>query len=62
VARVLVVEDDSTVSSVLSAYLRKAGFDPRIAADGGGWHTDRTGGQPLLYWFVELQRLPECRR
>lgn len=34
VARVLVVEDDSTVSSVLSAYLRKAGFDPRMAADG----------------------------
>jgi len=34
VARVLVVEDDLTVSSVLSAYLRKAGFDPRIAADG----------------------------
>ena len=34
VARVLVVEDDSTVSSVLAAYLRKAGFDPRIAADG----------------------------
>jgi len=34
VARVLVVEDDSTVSSVLSAYLRKAGFEPRIAADG----------------------------
>ena len=34
VARVLVVEDDSTVSSVLSAYLSKAGFDQRIAADG----------------------------
>jgi len=34
VARVLVVEDDSTVSGVLSAYLRNAGFDPRIAADG----------------------------
>ena len=33
-AKVLVVEDDSTVSSVLSAYLRKAGFDPRVAADG----------------------------
>jgi len=33
VARVLVVEDDSTVSSVLSAYLSKAGFDQRIAAD-----------------------------
>jgi DNA-binding response OmpR family regulator len=34
VARVLVVEDDSTVSSVLCAYLRKSGFDPRIAPDG----------------------------
>ncbi len=34
VARVLVVEDDTTVSSVLAAYLRRAGFDPRIAADG----------------------------
>jgi DNA-binding response OmpR family regulator len=34
VARVLVVEDDPTVSSVLYAYLRKSGFDPRIAADG----------------------------
>lgn len=34
VAKVLLVEDDSTVSSVLSAYLRKAGFEPRIAADG----------------------------
>lgn len=34
VARVLVVEDDTTVSGVLAAYLRKAGFDPRIAADG----------------------------
>ena len=34
VAKVLVVEDDSTVSGVLAAYLRKAGFEPRIAADG----------------------------
>lgn len=34
VARVLVAEDDTTVSSVLSAYLLKAGFDPRIAVDG----------------------------
>jgi DNA-binding response OmpR family regulator len=34
VARVLVVEDDATVSSVLYAYLRKSGFDPRIAPDG----------------------------
>lgn len=36
VAKVLVVEDDSTVSGVLSAYLRKAGFDPRVEADGPG--------------------------
>lgn len=34
VATVLVVEDDATVSSVLSAYLRKAGFDPVVVADG----------------------------
>ena len=32
VARVLVVEDDSTVSGVLCVYLRKAGFDPGIAS------------------------------
>lgn len=34
VATVLVVEDDPTVSSVLSAYLRKAGFDAIVASDG----------------------------
>lgn len=34
VASVLVVEDDSTVSSVLSAYLRRSGFDPILATDG----------------------------
>ena len=34
VATVLVVEDDPTVSSVLSAYLRRAGFESVIAADG----------------------------
>ncbi len=34
VATVLVVEDDATVSGVLTAYLRKAGFDPVVAADG----------------------------
>nr|WP_211356195.1 response regulator transcription factor [Lapillicoccus jejuensis] len=33
-ARVLVVEDDPTVSGVLVAYLRRAGFDPVVAADG----------------------------
>lgn len=33
--RILVVEDDATVASVVSAYLRDAGFEPRVAADGG---------------------------
>jgi len=46
VARVLVVEDDSTVSSVLSAYLRKAGFDLRIAADGATALQDWTQWKP----------------
>ncbi|MEP7035422.1 MAG: response regulator transcription factor [Dermatophilaceae bacterium] len=46
VARVLVVEDDSTVSSVLSAYLSKAGFDPRIAADGATALQDWTQWKP----------------
>ncbi len=47
VAKVLVVEDDPTVSGVLSAYLRKGGFDLRVAADGATalhewsqWHPD----------------------
>jgi len=30
VARVLIVEDDSTVSSVLCAYLRKSGYVRRL--------------------------------
>jgi DNA-binding response OmpR family regulator len=34
VATVLVVEDDATVSSVLSAYLRRAGFESLLAVDG----------------------------
>ena len=46
VARVLVVEDDSTVSEVLSAYLRKAGFDPRIAADGASALQEWTQWKP----------------
>ncbi|MEO6143367.1 MAG: response regulator transcription factor [Dermatophilaceae bacterium] len=46
VARVLVVEDDSTVSSVLSAYLGKAGYDPRIAADGASALQEWTQWRP----------------
>lgn len=34
VATVLVVEDDPTVAGVLSAYLRTAGFEPVVVADG----------------------------
>jgi DNA-binding response OmpR family regulator len=33
-ARVLVVEDDRTVSGVVEAYLVKAGLEPRVVADG----------------------------
>jgi DNA-binding response OmpR family regulator len=33
-ARVLVVEDDRTVSGVVEAYLTKAGLEPRVIADG----------------------------
>ncbi|HET6986022.1 MAG TPA: response regulator transcription factor [Kribbella sp.] len=33
--RVLVVDDDPTVSNVVSAYLTKAGYDARVVADGG---------------------------
>jgi DNA-binding response OmpR family regulator len=33
-ARVLVVEDDAAVSSVVAAYVRDAGFEARVAADG----------------------------
>jgi len=33
-ARVLVVEDDRTVSGVVEAYLIKAGLEPRVATDG----------------------------
>ncbi|MFL6101097.1 MAG: response regulator transcription factor [Actinomycetales bacterium] len=33
-ARVLVVEDDRTVSGVVEAYLLKAGLEPRVVADG----------------------------
>ena len=45
-ARVLVVEDDSTVSSVLCAYLRKSGFDPRIAPDGAAALQEWTQWKP----------------
>src|SRR3954447_9046634 len=33
-ARVLVVEDDATVSQVVSAYLERDGYDCRVAVDG----------------------------
>jgi DNA-binding response OmpR family regulator len=33
-ARVLVVEDDATVSAVVSAYLERDGYDCRVAVDG----------------------------
>ncbi len=33
-ARVLIIEDDRTVSGVVHAYLRAAGLDPRVVEDG----------------------------
>ena len=33
-ARILIVEDDATVASVVAAYLRREGFEVTIAADG----------------------------
>ncbi len=33
-ARVLVVDDDPTVSSVVAAYLRREGFEPQVVEDG----------------------------
>ncbi len=33
-ARVLIIEDDRTVSGVVHAYLRSAGLDPRVVEDG----------------------------
>ncbi len=47
VARVLVVDDDATVSGVISAYLRRDGYECRVAATGTAgedlwatWHPD----------------------
>ncbi len=46
VARVLVVEDDPTVSGVLVGYLRRAGFEPVVAADGPTALQEWTRGRP----------------
>lgn len=44
-ARILIVEDDATVASVVAAYLRREGFEVTVAADGRAaeqrWERDR---------------------
>jgi DNA-binding response OmpR family regulator len=45
---VLVVEDDSTVSSVVSAYLERDGYDCRVATDGP------SADQTWIDWHPEL--------
>ncbi len=47
-ARVLVVEDDRTVSGVVEAYLTKAGLEPRVASDG------LTGASEWRRWRPDL--------
>ncbi len=47
-ARVLVVEDDTTVSEVISAYLERDGHDCRVAANGPA------GEQEWSQWRPDL--------
>jgi DNA-binding response OmpR family regulator len=47
-ARVLVVEDDATVSEVISAYLERDGYDCRVAANGVA------GEQEWAHWRPDL--------
>jgi DNA-binding response OmpR family regulator len=46
--RVLVVEDDSTVSSVVSAYLERDGYECRVATDGP------SADQTWVQWHPQL--------
>ncbi len=65
-ARVLVVEDDATVSTVLAAYLRREGFDVTVAADGREaeqrWQRDRPDLVVLDVMLPYLSGLEVLRR
>jgi DNA-binding response OmpR family regulator len=65
-ARVLVVEDDPTVSTVLAAYLRREGFEVTVAADGREaeqrWQRDRPDLVVLDVMLPLLSGLEVLRR
>jgi len=65
-ARVLVVDDDPTVAEVVGDYLRRAGMEPRVAADGhtalrlaGTWRPDLVVLDVML---PGIDGLEVCRR
>ncbi|MCZ4151688.1 DNA-binding response regulator, partial [Escherichia coli] len=45
---ILIVEDEEAIARVLAAYLRKAGFDVRHAADGPTAHSMFDASTPSL--------------
>jgi DNA-binding response OmpR family regulator len=65
-ARVLIVEDDATVSTVLAAYLRREGFEVAVAADGREaeqrWERDRPDLVVLDVMLPVLSGLEVLRR
>jgi sigma-B regulation protein RsbU (phosphoserine phosphatase) len=65
--KVLVAEDDSTSRLMLSAVLKKWGFDPIMAADGAqAWQAMQEPDHPklvILDWIMpEVDGLEACRR
>jgi DNA-binding response OmpR family regulator len=65
-ARVLVVEDDPTVSTVLAAYLRREGFEVSVAADGREaeqrWQRERPDLVVLDVMLPQISGLEVLRR
>ena len=65
-ARILIVEDDATVASVVAAYLRREGFEVTIAADGKQaeqrWERDRPDLVVLDVMLPYLSGLEVLRR
>ncbi len=43
---VLVVDDEPTIGEVVSAYLQRAGYETRVAADGFARSTPSTSARP----------------
>src|ERR1700760_827536 len=68
-SKVLVVEDDATVSSVVSAYLERDGYECRVATDGPAadhtwvhWQPDLVVLDVMLPGFSGLEVLRRRRR